>query len=190
MIARLARAGVSKRRQGDHGCLKGETVTAMLSFELQVYKAGKWEFDSYFDDRETALFEAERLHDSERYNGIRLVEEQFVDGSELSECSVIFSRIRKPDPGDDPRLQASREVFRVAVRTATKPERDEKATARKARGKNKSSKKGKARTATKSRASSGSKKSTSLNKLTIMAVLIAIIGVGAMLGLRFMAGSL
>lgn len=73
----------------------GETVTVMQSFELQVYKAGKWEFDSYFDDRETALFEASRLHDNDRYNGIRVLEEVFRDDSDTSDCSVIFSRLKK-----------------------------------------------------------------------------------------------
>lgn len=161
----------------------------MQSFELQVYKGGKWEFDSYFDDRETALFEAERLHDSDRYHGIRVLEEQFTEDSATSRCSVIFSRLRKLEASDDPRTRASREAYRVAVREIAKNDRNHKTAARSARGA-KSRKKAKANPAAKSGKPSGKQSHTSLYKLMIMTVLIVILGVSAMIGLRYMAGTL
>ena len=159
---------------------------AMQSFELQVYKGGKWEFDSYFDDRETALFEAERLHDSDRYHGIRILEELFRDDSATSECSVIFSRLRKAEAPDDPRAQASREAYRMAVRQITKPDRQKKSGTRNSQR----NRKNKSRSAAASRKSAGPQSQTSLTTLLILSVLIVIVGVGAMIALRYMEGNL
>jgi len=161
----------------------------MQSFELQVYKSGKWEFDSYFDDRETALFEAERLHDSDRYHGIRVLEEQFRDDSATSECSVIFSRVKKVEANDDPRTRASREAYRMAVREITRPDRARNAGTQGAR-KAGSRKSGKARAASSSGRSGGAQGQTSLRTVTVMAVIILILGVGAMIALRYMESSL
>lgn len=187
MLPRAVGASIRVRRRG-HGC-EGETVTVMQSFELQVYKGGKWEFDSYFDDRETALFEATRLHDYNRYNGIRVLEEIFRDDSDTSDCTVIFSRLRKIENqggGGNSRTRAPREANRTSVRKATQPGQEQKTKSRTS-SKTKSRKKGKTRSAGKSRRSSGSKSPTSLNKLTVMAVVILIIGVGTMVGLRYVA---
>jgi len=161
---------------------------AMQSFELQVYKGGKWEFDSYFDDRETALFEAERLHDSDRYHGIRILEELFRDDSATSECSVIFSRLRKAEAPNDARAQASREAYRMAVRQITKPDRQKNAGSRKSK---RSGSRGKSRArSAASRKSAGPQSQASLSTLLILSVLIVIVGVGAMIALRYMEGNL
>ncbi|MEE8334687.1 MAG: hypothetical protein V3R85_12645 [Alphaproteobacteria bacterium] len=164
----------------------GKLVTVMQSFELQVYKASKWEFDSYFDDRDTALFEATRLHESDRYNGIRVLEEVFREGSDTSDCSVIYSRLKKMTEEVDPRLQAAKEVTRMVARESNKSTREQKGGASKSQ-KNKSRKKTKAGSTRKSGGSSGSKSHRSLYTLMIMATIILVIGVGAMVGLRYMA---
>jgi len=152
----------------------------MLSFELQVYKSGKWEFDSYFNDSEIALFEAERLHESDRYDGIRVLKEEYREDSETSSFSVIFSRLRKVETAD-PRTRATREAYRMAVHEATKSERRQKRENRSSNG----GRKGKARAAAKSRQSGGQGSHASLRTLTIMAVLIVLFGVGAMIALRY-----
>lgn len=192
MLPRAVDASIRVRQRG-HGC-KGETVTVMQSFELQVYKGGKWEFDSYFDDRETALFEATRLHEYNRYNGIRVLEEIFRDNSDTSDCTVIFSRLRKVENqggggAGAPRTQAARETNRMAARETNKSGQEQKGGSGKS-SKTKSRKTGKARPAAKSRQSSKSKSNASLKMLLIMAAIILIIGVGAMVGLRYMASSL
>jgi len=89
----------------------------MHSFELQVYKRGKWEFDSYFNDRDTALDEAHRMVDTTRHGGIRVLADKFDDNSGETACDVIFSRMLKSHalakngnagPSADWREQASR----------------------------------------------------------------------------------
>ena len=49
----------------------------LVSYELQTFLRGAWKIDSIYDDREIALFEAQRLHASKRFAGIRVVEEKF-----------------------------------------------------------------------------------------------------------------
>ena len=67
----------------------------MQSFELQVYKRGKWEFDSYFNDRDTALDEASRMVDTTRHGGVRVLADKYNEKSNESACDVIFSRMLK-----------------------------------------------------------------------------------------------
>lgn len=70
-------------------------MVAMQSFELQVYKRGKWEFDSYFNDRDTALDEAHRMADTTRHGGVRVLADKYDENSNESACDVIFSRMLK-----------------------------------------------------------------------------------------------
>ena len=44
----------------------------MQAYEIQVYHNGRWEFDSYFNDRELVMSEAERMGGSGRYSGVRV----------------------------------------------------------------------------------------------------------------------
>lgn len=158
----------------------------MQSYELQVYKNGKWEFDSYFDDRSTALFEAERLHQNDRYNGIRVLEERYRENSETSDCTVIFSRLRKADKAtSEPRMRVSRETYRMAVREATKSSRQGNAPSRRAR------KTGKAQNRTRNKAKTRGRPAprshASIYTLAGVALVIVLVGIGAMIGLRYMA---
>ena len=49
----------------------------MSTFEIQVYKNGNWNVDSYFVDRDVALSEAGRLDEAVRHLGVRVVEENY-----------------------------------------------------------------------------------------------------------------
>ena len=80
----------------------------MSTFELQVYKSGTWNVDSYFDDREIAMSEAERLNGSGRYAGIRVMQEDFDEASNRSSCRVVFSKMRQSEANQDWREQAKR----------------------------------------------------------------------------------
>lgn len=80
----------------------------MSTFELQVYKSGTWNVDSYFDDREIALSEAERLNGSGKYAGIRIMQEDYDDRSNKSNCRVVFSKRRQSNADHDWRIQAKR----------------------------------------------------------------------------------
>ena len=66
----------------------------MSTFELQTFHAGKWAVDSYFDDRDLAMSEAERLDNSPRHSGVRVLQEDFDDGSDRSTVRVIFTKVK------------------------------------------------------------------------------------------------
>lgn len=65
------------------------------AFELQIYQNGQWQFDSYFDDRETVISEAERMNSTGRYAGVRILEESYKPNSNTCKYHVIYSRLGK-----------------------------------------------------------------------------------------------
>ncbi len=62
----------------------------MKSFELHTYKDGQWKIDSIFDDRELAIFEARRVEASNRYSGVRVIEEIFDEASDSITTRTLF----------------------------------------------------------------------------------------------------
>ena len=62
----------------------------MKAFEIHTYQDGKWRIDSVFDDRELALFEARRVDEGSRYSGVRVVEENYDEASDLTTTRTIF----------------------------------------------------------------------------------------------------
>ena len=61
-------------------------MTAQTAFEVQCFKSGRWEIRSIFDDRHTALAEADRL-ERRGIKRLRVVQER-MDG----DCELIHSR--------------------------------------------------------------------------------------------------
>lgn len=62
----------------------------MKAFEIHTYQDGKWRIDSVFDDRELALFEARRVDAGSRYSGVRVIEENYDESSDLTTTRTIF----------------------------------------------------------------------------------------------------
>lgn len=62
----------------------------MKAFEIHTFQGGKWKIDSIFDDRDLAMFEAQRIDSSNRYSGVRVVEEVFDESSEQTSVKTIF----------------------------------------------------------------------------------------------------
>lgn len=67
----------------------------MKSYELQTYQNGAWQFDAYFDSRDLVVSEAERMDQSNRYVGVRVLEEVFDEDRQSSKYQTIFSRLKK-----------------------------------------------------------------------------------------------
>ena len=80
----------------------------MSTFEIQLYKSGIWNADSYFDDRELAMSEAEKLSGSAKHAGVRVLQEDFDEKSNKSDCRVVFSKLRQADGNQDWRVEAKR----------------------------------------------------------------------------------
>ena len=104
----------------------------MIAFEIHIHKNGAWKVDSIFDDRELALHEARRAEASNRYAGIRVVEEVWDEATGKTNTRVIFrtsradkeARARRAAAGPKPRRPAPRHgTGREPVRKSPKPPR-------------------------------------------------------------------
>ena len=73
----------------------------MSTFELQTFQTGKWAVDSYFDDRDLAMSEAEKLEVSGRHSGVRVLQEDFEGDDSKSRVRVIFSKMKGSSTNDD-----------------------------------------------------------------------------------------
>ena len=62
----------------------------MKAFEIHTFRDGRWKIDSIFDDRELALYEAQRMDGSGRYSGVRVVEEAFDENDKKTSARTIF----------------------------------------------------------------------------------------------------
>lgn len=135
----------------------------MSAFELQIYKAGKWEIDSYYDDRELALSEAERMDVTGRHGGVRVVEENYDESTNTSSYQVVFTKIKKLDQG--------RNDWRAKAQSA--PRRTQGATAAPA---------GEPRARV--RPKPAPKRTTSIYLVVVIALVLLFGGIAAMIGLQ------
>lgn len=65
-------------------------MSDMKAFEIHTYQSGKWKINSVFDDRDLAMFEAQRMDSSGRYTGIRVVEEIYVVSTRETKTRTIY----------------------------------------------------------------------------------------------------
>jgi hypothetical protein len=79
-------------------------VLGNVSFELHTYTGGVWKIDSVYDDRQIAVYEAQRLHAGGRYSAVRVVEERF-DGESGKITSKTVFRASKTEPANADALE-------------------------------------------------------------------------------------
>ncbi len=74
----------------------------MRAFEIHTFQSGRWKIDSVFDDKDLALFEANRMDESGRYSGVRVVEEAFNDRDRKIRSRTIFrgTKVTKANEND------------------------------------------------------------------------------------------
>ena len=77
-------------------------MTAQTAFEVQCFKGGRWEIRSIFDDRHTALAEADRL-ERRGIKRLRVVQERMDGDCELVHSRTIY-QTGTPDDGE-PKLK-------------------------------------------------------------------------------------
>ena len=140
----------------------------MKAFEIHTYQSGKWKIDSVFDDRDLALFEAQRMDESGRYTGIRVVEEVFVESTQETKTRTIF-RGSKVEQENAAQLRKSKQTRQNAGQARKK--RQEEVVQRK-----KAAHRRKVR-----------KKSNPVRLILITVVILVIAG-GALFGLQFAQG--
>ena len=67
----------------------------MKAFEIYTFRDGRWKMDSVFDDRDLAIFDAQRMDSSKRFSGVRVIEETFDEDTNETKTRTIFSRTKE-----------------------------------------------------------------------------------------------
>ena len=142
-------------------------MSSMKAFEIHTYQSGKWKIDSVFDDRDLALFEAQRMDESGRYTGIRVIEEIYVESTQETKTRTIF-RGSKVEAANAQQLQKAKQT-RAKAGQAKKKQAD--MVQRKAAAKRRQV-----------------KKKSSPVRLIVITLIIAIAAGAAMFGLNFAEG--
>jgi hypothetical protein len=146
-----------------------ETVVAdFVSYEIHAYRSGQWKIDSVYDDREIALYEAQRLHGLGRAAGIRVVEERFNSESGKISNRTIF-RAAKVDEANNEALDRQK---------AVRDEVEAKRAARAPQGELKASP-----------PTAAAKPGPGPVALTLTLGAIVLAGIGVIIALRYLAGA-
>lgn len=110
-------------------------MTNFVSYEIHTYRGGQWKIDSVYDDREIAMYEAQRLQNQGRAAGIRVVEEKYNSDSGKIVNRTIFRAAKVDDANNEalerqkaaraeapaPRKPSDAEMTAVAPPPAAKP---------------------------------------------------------------------
>lgn len=143
-------------------------MSDMKAFEIHTYQSGKWKIDSVFDDRDLAMFEAQRMDESGRYTGIRVVEEIYVEATQETKTRTIY-RGSKIAEANAEQLRKSKEN-RLNKGKATKKRQADTVQRKRAAQKRKI------------------KKKAGPVRLIMIMIMILVLAGGAMYGLMFLQG--
>jgi hypothetical protein len=62
----------------------------MILFEIHIFRDQAWKVDSVFDDRELAVYEAQRIEKTGRYPGVRVIEELYDEATERTKTRTVY----------------------------------------------------------------------------------------------------
>lgn len=82
-----------------------------VSYELQTYLGGAWKIDSIYDDRQIAIYEAQRLHAGGRFSAVRVIEERFDENHGRITSKTVF-RAAKADKSNVDAMERQKTVRR------------------------------------------------------------------------------
>ena len=89
----------------------------MKAFEIHTFRDGQWKVDSVFDDRDLAVHEARKVDEGGRYAGVRVIEENYDEVSDLTTTRTIFRGRKESAKSKAPR-PTPRKASRAAGRAA------------------------------------------------------------------------
>lgn len=95
----------------------------MILFEIHTFRDGKWKIDSVFDDKELAVYEAQRVEKSNRFSAVRVVQETYDEETQRTTVRTVY-RTTKVDTGN---IEARRRRAQpLTVATPPPPRRPQK----------------------------------------------------------------
>lgn len=71
----------------------------MILFEIHTFRDGKWKIDSVFDDKDLAIYEAQRMEKGGRFSAVRVVQEIYDEETQRTTVRTVY-RTTKVDSGN------------------------------------------------------------------------------------------
>jgi hypothetical protein len=62
----------------------------MILFEIHIFRDGAWKVDSVFDDRELAVYEAQRIEHTGRMPAVRVIEEIYDEATQRTKTRTVY----------------------------------------------------------------------------------------------------
>lgn len=87
----------------------------MVVYEIHTFRDGAWKIDSVFDDRDLAVLEAQRVERTNRYSGVRVVEETYDQATDRTVTRTIY----RSSKVDRPNAEALQRRIRPAVASSS-----------------------------------------------------------------------
>jgi len=62
----------------------------MILFEIHTFRDGKWKIDSVFDDKELAVYEAQRIEKGGRFSAVRVIQETYDEETQRTSIRTVY----------------------------------------------------------------------------------------------------
>lgn len=62
----------------------------MILFEIHTIRGGNWKIDSVFDDKELAIYEAQRIEKAGRFSAVRVIQEIYDEETQRTSVRTVY----------------------------------------------------------------------------------------------------
>jgi predicted RNA-binding Zn ribbon-like protein len=62
----------------------------MILFEIHTFREGSWKIDSVFDDKDLAIYEAQRMEKGGRFSAVRVVQETYDEETQKTGTRTVY----------------------------------------------------------------------------------------------------
>lgn len=62
----------------------------MILYEIHIFRDGKWKIDSVFDDKELAIYEAQRMERGGRFSAVRVIQETYDEETQRTSIRTVY----------------------------------------------------------------------------------------------------
>jgi len=62
----------------------------MILYEIHIFRDGKWKIDSVFDDKELAIYEAQRMERGGRFPAVRVIQETYDEETQRTSIRTVY----------------------------------------------------------------------------------------------------
>jgi hypothetical protein len=76
----------------------------MILYEIHAFRGGTWKVDSVFDDKDLAVYEAQRMEKGGRFSAVRVIQETYDEETQRTATRTVY-RTTKVDSSN---IEASR----------------------------------------------------------------------------------